>query len=295
MIGLHGEYKLVVTRPGGVVSTDWTSNTVLTQGLNRLGVGSPNVAAHCQIGTGLTLPDAAQTALDVRLTSAAVAGPAVLLNVGAPTYTANHTFQYNFTAGSVVGDISEIGVGWASTGSLFSRTLLTNSLGVVTPVTVSAEDQLTVYYRISVTPELNDTTNDFTLGSTTYTCTNRLCGVSGFAASELFNTNMLGYVTSVTAYEASVEPCDITAPNPQAVGASITGTVSPVAYIAESFYTTTPINMGYTVGNLTGGIGILLVTFSGGVKQQIIFNPPLQKTDSKSITLQIRLPWSRVT
>jgi len=293
-LNISGEYKLVVTSSNGdVKETEWIKNLILDQGLNRLGYSAPSAMAYCHVGTGTTPPLYTQTSLAIRLATTALSGSSSDVNLGAPTYATTKTYQYVFTTGSIVGDISEVGVGWNTTTGLFSRMLVTNE-GIATPVTVGAQDQLVIFYKITVSPNLSDTTGNVTLAGVPYAYTCRLYDMHSFAvSSSLFNSDQLGQILSTAVYPNGTAMCAIDAVGPSVVGSPLTGSVNPLSYSSGSYTTNTNIPMAYGVGNVAGGIGLMTAVFAGNINQQLAFTPPLPKSAAKAITLTISMSWNR--
>ena len=101
-------------------------NLITNGGLNKLGngaIGNP-VISHVQVGFGSTLPAETNSSLanflvgtDRGFSHSSSYGPA-------PTYHTEKTFSWQFDQGVAAGNLSEIGVGWAADGSLFSRALI---------------------------------------------------------------------------------------------------------------------------------------------------------------------------
>lgn len=174
---LGGKYQLTVRRAGEIVQqTDWFDNLILDQGLNYLGLysngtlssASPFEYAH--VGTGTSAASASQTQLD-----SYVAGVAYLSsstsssNSGAPLYARTVVQNYAFAQGAVVGNISEVGIGRTLvTGNLSSRARVVDGGGNPTTISITAIDQLTVSYALTITRNLAQSSGSVVLDGVTY-------------------------------------------------------------------------------------------------------------------------------
>jgi hypothetical protein len=307
--GLKGEYKIIRNRDGEITETDWFDNLVLNQGLNALGTQGSNIFGFLKLGTGTSTPTETQTALDSQLVSSgniqSIGSSEV--NLGAPTYGAQYTYTYSFSQGAVVGNISELGVGYsAAVGNLFSRALISDSNGNPTTISVIAIDQLTIYYRVTVYPNLTESYGTFAIDGINYNYVSKLCNASGFGGSQ--NTFYHGWHTpyQVLFYaETPTKPtiAGITAggPNGNQSGTSWYqgypyGSAGNFAYVNNSLYIDSQWNFGIQIGNATGGIGAFRFTWcnQNSFFYQIVLDQPIQKTGTKTLSLTLRFSWGRI-
>lgn len=141
-----------------IKSTSWFPNIVLNQGLDRLGTGG--VLAYCRVGVGSSAPLATQTQLDQQVASTSS------VNSGSTQYGVNTAqgysyvrLTYRFETGVAAGNISEVAVGWGSSGdnSLFNRALIRDVSNNITTVTVLDDEVLDVLVElrsyVSLTPK----------------------------------------------------------------------------------------------------------------------------------------------
>ena len=168
-IGLEGYFTLKVIRPDGTVRKSLTfKNLILNAGLNRMGTG--DIVNAVQVGSGSTAPVVTDTALQ-----SYVAGTYTLRGneygyQSSTPYFGWTRVTYRFAEGDAAGNLSEVGVGWDISGSLFSRALIVDSLGAPTTITVLSDEVLDVTYELRLYPPLTDATFDITISGVTYAC-----------------------------------------------------------------------------------------------------------------------------
>ena len=300
--GISGEYRVVVNRADGTATdTGWFKNLILDQGLDRFGNSGGNVVYnYARVGTGVSTPVATQTQLDSQLAVSAGGGAAgATANEGAPLYRTTLTHTYAFAQGAVVGNITEIGIGWATTGAtLFSRALILDNLGSPTSITLVALDQLTVYYRLRIVPTLTDATGSVTIASTNYNFTVRVASVASFGQNQ-YAYSSADYWTAgagSTTYGAGATLQGVTAYGPSGSATGTDGTVSASGYTAGTYYRDSNFSWSISAGNATGGIQGLRITW--GVTYlpfayQVYFATPIPKTSTNVLNLVFRFSWAR--
>lgn len=305
-----GEYNLVVTRPdGSSYETGWFKNLILNSGFDRM--MSPSVGYLCiqyaSVGSGNSAPAASQTQLDAKVgaTSNQVSYPTAV-NLGTPTFVSSFSYSYVFTQGAVVGTIAEVGTGWLSAGpgSLFSRALILDGGGSPTTLTLTSIDQLTVYYKVTVTPTVTDASGSVTINGTAVNYTVRLSNASIFFGTDQY----LGYNTGNPFTGRIVAPY----PNIYTYGGTVThGTLTSTsmnattslyqqptllssAYVSGSLSQDTTWTWGPTLANHTGGsLSGIGLNWGPGINYNILFATPILKTATKSFSIVTRLTWSR--
>lgn len=151
---IRGEYCLEVVRGGETLcSTGWRPNLITDTGLDSLAqVSSNNSWRNLSVGTGTTAPAPTDTALASRVAGRNISFSRLGVLSG---NTCTHTGVCTFELGSVVGNITELGLSGYSSGPLFTRALITDLNGDPTSVTVTAEDQLVVTYRVIFTVDMS--------------------------------------------------------------------------------------------------------------------------------------------
>jgi hypothetical protein len=304
--GMKGEYRLEVSRNGSIIKeTDWFDNVILTQGLDRLGLTTDNpVVSFSRIGTGTSIPLATQTQLDSQSAASTVTNSALntTLNSGFPDYITTHTYRYSYAQGAVVGNMSEIGTGWSSGGAtLFSRALILDGSGNPTTITLIAIDQLTVFYRLSVIPDLTDGVGIINIGGTDYDYTVRVRNVGSFCAdSRVFSSPgafgipgfrpTSGALTSVVGTQLSA----ITASPVTAASAGTNPTIG--AYSQNSYQRDDTFNWSISQGNLTGGVQIISYGWAGNqsglMGYQMRLATTIPKDNTKTMSFTARISWA---
>ena len=281
----------------------WVDNMVLDQGLNYLGNDyvSDNVL-WLSVGTGTNLAAASDTALQSFTASTNNRTSVSSGNLGASTYAGQFVFSWTFAQGAVVGNMAEVGVGRATGGgSLFSRARIVDGGGSATTLTVTSLDQLTVYYKLTCTPDLTDLTSSVVISGTTYNFTARLANASQYftnASFELTSETDWGSLTSgssFTSYPSTSTIGAITStPSGTATNATNTSTRAKATYTNGNFYRDTTITVVPADCNSAGGIGAIKLLFGNSWGQwQYVFTAPIPKDNTKTLTLVVRASWSR--
>lgn len=162
-VSAHGEvagYYTLVTDKRGVIAE--FPNLITDGGLNRMG-SSDDWLSWCQVGSGTSAPNVSDTALASRV--AATSTKVASIN-GAQSSAPYFTWRrntYRFATGDAAGNLAEVGVGWSSTGSLFSRARILDSGGSPTTITVQPDETLDVIYEFRYYPKTTDDTGTVTL------------------------------------------------------------------------------------------------------------------------------------
>lgn len=121
-------------------------NIVLNQGLERLGIGA--VETHCRVGSGSSTPTADQVQLDEQ-----VASTSTITERGNGVNVARGynyiSRKYRFDTGVAAGNLTEVGVGWGSTGStLYNRAMIRDTANNPTTVTVLSDEVLDIFVEL---------------------------------------------------------------------------------------------------------------------------------------------------
>lgn len=305
-LGFKGEYKLVVNRPdGSVYETDWMKNIITDIGLDY--IGNPTavygndqaIPRYFRIGTGTSTPLATNTKLDNQIASSnGNSGYSTTTTRDGYTYTT--TWPYTFPQGAVVGNCTEMGVGWESSNSgnsLWSRALILDSSGNPTTLTLTSIDQLTAYYRCSLVALTVDITGSFQIGSTTYNYTGRPYNLLNSTwISPIPNFN-IWYVNQMLGGNANCSLVSKDASSPSYTDLLPVSQVQSV-YINGSKYRDTTITVGINFGNFSVGsppvIGIKTISFGNTGYWQYEFDQPIPKTNTQELTMTFRISWDRV-
>jgi hypothetical protein len=309
-LGLKGEYRYEIRRNGELYKeSDWFDNVILLTGLDRLGgttisaVASP-VLRFSRIGTGTSVPVNTQTQLDAQAAFSNAGSTAIVVNSGSPDYETTHTFSFAYTQGAVVGNMSEIATGWDTTGStLFSRALILDGFGSPTTITLTAIDQLTVFYRLTLVPDLADSTGSINIGATSHNYTLRPRNVGSFGNSVFMFSSPQSSNTVVfnpigipnTCAAATSLSAITTSPATSGTGGSRTIGV----YSTSSYFRDDTFDWSITQGNATGGVGIFLLGWGGGspngtMAYQMQVTPAVPKDNTRTMSITARFSWAAV-
>lgn len=290
-----GFYKLAVVGPDG--STRQVAefpNLITDAGLNRMGANS-DYLQYCQVGSGSTAPTVLDTGLASYIAGTASTTESTNGAQASEPYYAWRVKTFSFGTGVAAGNIAEVGVGWAASGSLFSRALVLDSEGDPTTITVLSDESLYVTYEFRLYPALTDDTGEVTftggLGGT-YDWIWRASDVtSGVGAWDIgaSGTSMGAIVpNSVRIYNGTIGAIT-TAPS----GTNVLMTPTAQAYVNNSLERRFDISLGLGTANLTGGIRSLRATL-GPTSHQVQFDPAIPKTASDTLSLVVAHTWGRV-
>lgn len=330
-------YKLVATKPDGSqrVLADWFPNLVTNAGLNHF--GAPFLAGldlrpyrHlCCVGSGTSAPSTGDTSLDAIVASEVF--PNTNVPVGAFVEGASPNAPYygyqisraRFAAGVAVGNLSEVGVGPATT-NLFSRARILDNLGSPTTITVLADEILDVFWQVRQYYDVQVKTYNITIDGvpTVVTCKPAIVtaarnGVYDEALAALYAdgyTWLKYYAYPATLGGYTQEPASTLSYPGSTTGAIEIGNyqggtviVDPVvaSYTANTYYRDITAAFRTNGGNfdtLPGnpaipiayrqGIGAVLIKTTRG-SYQLGFEPGIAKDDTKRLDITLRISWAR--
>lgn len=282
---VHDAATMQVTK-----ETEWFNNLILDAGLNRFGTGQ--IITHCQVGTSSTTPAVGQTALVALVGSTGSKVEQVGGNTGSPTYAKTYRYRFRFAVGAAAGNLSEVGIGWASSGSLWSRALIVDEFNVPTTITVLSTEVLDVWYELELHVNQTDVvTTNFAIGPNLHTVTVRpaLIGSNGQPASGS-DDPAAGYDTTTRAISYAAGIGAITG-QPSGGGTNSSFTIIINAYANNSLTRSTKYTWGLTEGSTD--IGAVVFTGSGG-KYQVGFSPAIPKNSTNTLTLTFQWTWTRL-
>jgi hypothetical protein len=305
---VEGEFLLTVSGPRGKRQYR-APNLITNAGLDRLfvngGVFGSNGSHFVQIGTGTATPLVSDTSLQNRqaATNTLQSGPSQAYTAGPPDY---HTLTctYRFGIGALNGNYTEIGIGWAATGSLWSRALTVNGSSVPTAVQVLSDEQLDVTYVCRVYPPQTDAIGNITLDSVSYAYTMRPAGVSttsdfgssAWGLAGIFRSGLEGVGSLQLNFFSDSLKLRTTGPSAgQQVGSP---TALWDAYSNGTYNRTIRATIDLNNGNVPGGAVTALVGFFNGslgtqMAYQIGFSPNVPKDATKRIRLDFRYTFAR--
>lgn len=293
-IGL--EYKLTVLDGATrrvMRESGWSPNLVTDIGLDRIGSGN-TIGGFCRIGTGTTTPANSDTQLVAQSAStSSIVVPTSRVNAGSPTYHSTATCTFEFSLGSVVGNMAEIGIGWASTGAtLFSRARILDGGGTPTTITVLVTEILQVTARLALYPTLTDATGSVVIGGVSYNYTARTSQANSVHAIDT-NGPMLSSISAPIAYTGAIGT--VTGLPSGTSGVLTAGSFS--SYTNGNYFRDYSLSAGIGVGNLSGGIKSIVSNVGNGsgdvFRTQIEFDTAIPKDNTKTFLLTLRVSWAR--
>lgn len=295
-LGLSGRYTLIKGSDRGEQVVAEFDNLITNSGLDRLGMSSNSgILNFCQVGTGSTTPAFTDTALANR--------HAAHSSIQATTYTVptisvaarTTTRRYRFNAGIFNNTvISEVGIGWASIGGLFSRALILDGEGDPTTITLLNDEYLDVVYTVRLSYPSSDITGTTTISGDSYDYIIRnYLAASGESLSGC-------YFNSLDLMRGYTGELGDTMSAPSGTSENIETVITSGTYTSGNYYVDiTSGEVGLNDCNLAGGIKsiiFVLDTSTTGLNTyrfQIQFTPAIPKTASKVMTLSFRISWGR--
>jgi hypothetical protein len=294
-VGLAGKVKLVaVNAETGEerLLADWFDNLITDAGLNRMGSGA--FGDYCLVGSGSTPPTVSDTALGNYIATHST----YELTVGAATsapYYGWERFKYRFAQGAAAGNISEVGIGWSATNqNLFARTLVKDSGGSPTTVTVLANEFLDVFHEIRVYAPASDVTSQVTIAGVVHDTIVRPSYVTDGDPGRWrpFRAQAIGIGAYIsTNFYSGAIGAQTSGPTGGLGGSS--PSVVESAYVQNSLKRTAVISAGLDSSNTAGGIRSLQFGTVGMGSWQVQFTPTIAKDNTKTLSLTVEVSWAR--
>jgi len=306
-VGVAGRYRLRVGKRGQAprIDTGWFDNIITDAGRNLM--GGDGYMDSCQVGSGSTTPTVGDTSLATYVAGTSdVVASTEAAEASAPYYGST-TVTYRFAAGDAAGNLSEVGIGTATSGgTLFSRALITDGGGSPTSITVLADEFLDVTYPIQLVPPTGDiTVSDVTDSGPAGTVHAITLRASEVTSEDTFGTQgwtVDGTNSSIGEVElAGIFGCRAYNGAIGAITASPSGTsdnptsTTTDAYVNNSLERTGTITFGLNDGNLSGGIQSLAFHFLNAGTWQAEFDPVIPKTNTDTLTIDVSVSWDRTT
>lgn len=311
-VGLSGHFRLEVRDActHKLTKVREFDNLITNRGLDGYGYGDDRyLLNNCYVGTGMALPAVTDVGLGVPLASTSGVAETKHIAPTAPDWVSARVNRYRFSVGSVIGNISEVGIGGEK--YFWSRARILDDYGNPSDITVLANEYLDVIYTLRLHPNLNDIPFSFTLGGETYTGTARPQNIqdsaitgdatlsvyggispnSGIEINEVYNGGVLGTITQgIQNYSSKL-------------------TVGPSAwakqdYVPGSYVRKFDNTLSLDEGNFTEGIkafsviprpvgnyGIIGSQFR--FESQIVLNKAIPKNNTNSVRLTLQVRWGR--
>lgn len=324
MFGLHaklaGEYTITRRKgTGEIVETLGPFKNLITNvGLDSLGVESGNNSAgvySCFVGTSNTPPSTSDTTMGTRVATSNT--PTITYNITrSPDYKVNVSYLYRFNQGDAAGNLTEVGVGKASSSGrpggtfllLFSRALIVDSGGNPTTITVLSDEFLDVTYTLSYTISTAiSAPYNITDASTgiTHTLQSRLCDDGTafvYHSGALWPSDTARPFICVTQNTSGV-PINFSATTSGSfVGGTQSGSAADVvrsAYVPGSYVSEMQGTVALGVANEGYGVGAILAARPTsslsmiGITTGVLISPPIIKTATKTLRIKWKISWSR--
>ena len=286
----EGHYKLETLDANGSVtrSTGWMPNLILDQGLLRIGANNDYLNV-CSVGSGTSTPRADNASLQSKLAQSSTVSDVV--NGARPemSYYAYSRRTFTFAAGSVVGLVGELAVGWGgNTGQLFSRALVRNANGIPQAIPVLADETLRVTYEHRYYPMLSDTTGILNVSGTIggqyeYIIRPSMVSTATHWVANAAQNN--GSRLPIAAYNGEIGGITEQPSGNRLTMSGVTGTVSGTTATFAHSYENANLNVA-------GGIRSLMFAMGNGT-WQVQFTPVIPKDADSSLRLQFTHSWGR--
>lgn len=303
-LGFAGHFTMTVSggKRGTKVLAEF-DNMILDSGLNYLAGGSRNAVSYCTVGTGTTAVAASQTALVNAIANTGTVQRAFLGGTyvaGPPAYKTDY-ITFRFATGVAAGNLTEVGVGWNSTGSLFSRALILDGGGAPTTITVLSDETLDVTYTLRCYAP-SDVTGIVNLGGVNYNYTIRGAQMSsgGTGTWNPGDVQNYGFCNATDAFVETFTGSISATPGGVPSGTSWGGTVvtAPSAYVNNSMQRSVQYRLDLNDGNLGGGFKSMNLRCKGVGGQsthafQIEFSPNVPKDNTKVLRLNMTFSVAR--
>ena len=254
-------------------------NIVLNQGLERLGVGP--VEMYCRVGTGSSTPVAEQTQLDEQVASTYQITES---NNGVNVARGYNyiTRKYRFETGEAAGNLTEVGVGWSSTGdTLYNRAMIRDTSNNPTTVTVLSDEVLDIFVELRSYIPLTTTRVSANISGKDYEIYFKpLVTNKSRAFSADYNCE------SATGYSGPISDS-----NTYPSGSSADFGVTNDSYIPGSLAKSFSVYWGLNTGNAAPLKTVLIETPFCTYQAQ--FEPTIPKTAETVLKLSFKIGWGR--
>lgn len=271
--------------------SDWQPNLITNAGLDLIGSLAGGVVRRVFVGSGQTPASVTDTALvSLVATASSTTSNVSGASSSAPYYGFLRT-TWRFSAGQAQGNLSEVGVGGTS-GALFSRSLIKDSGGNPTTITVLSNEYLDVTYELRLYAPTTDLVGQLTLGTEVHDVTVRAANVTStsFWYIGLGLSSASSTAPNVQTQYAYSGPIGAVTASP--TGYSSAGVPSDVVYAAGSQYREVDLDWSLTSGNFGTGIRSILFCSNVGT-YQAEFDPPIMKDNTKTFRATVRFAWAR--
>jgi hypothetical protein len=306
VVGMSGHYRVrTINKFSGNcrLDTGWFDNKLLASGLNAMATEA-SWLTHCQVGTDNTLPSDSDTSLLGYVSGTSDIQSTTNGQQGASPYYGWKRHTYRFAAGTVAANLSEVGVGWGSSGStLVSRALIIDPVTQnPTTITPLSDELLDVTYELRYYPPTSDVSGpQVTLDGVVYDTTTRAAEVTSTFWSANIGTKIGHLATALSDWAAYDGTLGTIRQNPNGVAADCdTSTLQyDGSYSNNSFEMMVGVPVGISGWNLAGGIrSIRIRTTAGSYQTEFSSNPggsTIPKDTLHTMNMQWIVNWSEKT
>lgn len=256
------------------------------------GYSPQTLTNHCAVGTSNTAPAVDNTSLGTQV-GGRVFGSGGYFNSGSPNYIITLDRTYAFAQGAITGNIAEVGFFRDPTGnSCGSRSLIKDSGGTPTTITLLSTDTLTVRYYLQYVPNVAGGSGVHVISGVNYNYTWMPAGLVGAE----YYTNALSTTWGTNGFAYSTQTLPSPGNTPDGAANSFSSVIS-ATYVNGNLYRDHTINADIGSTNHFGGIGIVALQDSGYSYYNgfyISYTPKIPKDNTKTLSLTYRLSYSRV-
>lgn len=294
--------------------TGWFNNIITNNGKNDFAATAyTGISAYCHCGTGSSAEAATDTALGTFVASTnTVQDSSEAIESSAP-YFASLTKTFRFGEGVAEGNIAEVGISTqATTGDLFSRSLVKDGGGSPTTITVLSDEWLDVTYEFRMYPDgvtaggaAEDNTGTVSVSGTNYDYILRSCNVNNltFTPASLargwYGTNGSSYGFAYGSDGALGAVTSTPSGTSQDNIGSANSSVAAATYSSDTYNRDITWTVGLNDGNVTGGIRCFYFITGMGTFQCRIGatsgDATLDKDATKVWTWVCNLAWANAT
>lgn len=273
--------------------TGFFKNIITDYGLNR--IGTSGVLTGAYVGSGTETPSPSDVSLQspiartsMQLSENIITGPDVAPYYGGVSKT------YRFAEGVAAGNISEVGIIALYSGAypLWSRSLVLDSSGSPTTITVLPNEVLDIVYECRAYAMPSDTTGGpLTLLGVDYNWTMRAIN----ARRSTFGLFTAGFAGGPQWDGTNGEMVAVTATKPSGVDSGTSGSLIAAQYSENSYKRSFTFSFSITQGNSSpGGIKTMYGTVvSNGPNFQIGLDKIFPKNNLNTISLSFEVSWAR--
>lgn len=205
------------------------------------------------------------------------------------SYTMTRSFTATFGLGAIVGNVAELGVAFSTNGNsgsgVQSRALVVDSQGNPTVISVLAEEQLIITYSLTAVLSLDDVVTQVdsqtSNGIIATTVTQRIALLSQVNIRRITNNEAFSFV-----FNGGLGPVNSMPGGSNTVGSDGASSLTPTHKDRTS-------NFSLTQGNLSGGITAFALGQSDS-PFKIGVSPPIQKNNSRTLSITVRRTFSRL-